>query len=369
MSKNYYDVLGVSKDASDDEIKSAYRKLAKKYHPDLNPGDKTAEAKFKEASEAFEVLGDATKRKNYDTYGSADGPGAGFGGAGFGGFEGFSSGFGGFEDIFSNIFGGFGGGSRNASSSVRGADIQVRIKLSFVEAAFGTEKSINITRTENCEECKGTGAKNGTEFETCKHCGGSGRVRVTQNSIFGRMVTEQTCPECKGSGKNIKTKCEKCSGKGKTKQNRTIEITIPGGIDNGQIITLKGQGEAGTGGAPNGDLQVVITVENHKTLKRQGFDVFAEIPITFTESLLGAKLEIDGIDEKLNLTIPELSQTGSVIVLRGKGTKVLNKNSYGDLYAKLVVEMPNNLNKEQKKMVEELASKISPNQYSKAKRK
>lgn len=367
MEKNYYDILGVSKTATDEEIKTAYRKLAKKYHPDLNPGDKEAEAKFKEINQAFEVLGDSTKRKNYDMYGSENGQ-AGFSGFGTGGFENFSSNFGGFEDIFSSFFGGgFTGRNSNPNARTRGADIQVSMKLSFVEAAFGCEKTINITRNETCEECHGTGAKNGSEYETCKTCGGMGKVRVTQNSLFGKMVTEQVCPDCKGTGKTIKSKCEKCKGNGKIKQTRSIDVAIPGGIDDGQVITLKGQGEAGNNGGPSGDLQVIIMVEKHKTLKRQGFDVFAEVPIKFTESLLGGQIEIEGINEKLKLTIPELSQTGSVIILRGKGTKVLNKNSYGDFYAKLVVEMPKSLDKEQKKLVEELSNKISSNQYTKCK--
>jgi len=367
---NYYDVLGVSKDASDDEIKAAYRKMAKKYHPDLNPGDKDAEAKFKEVNQAFEVLGDKTKRQNYDNFGTADGSAGGFSGFNSGsGFEGFSSGFGGFEDIFSNIFGGFGGSARaNPNARSRGADLEVRLKLSFVEAAFGCEKTISIDRNETCQHCHGTGAKGGTEYETCHTCGGTGRVRITQNSLFGRMVTEQVCQDCKGTGKSIKNKCPECFGRGKVRMNREISVNVPGGIDNGQVITLQGQGESGNNGGPNGDLHIIIQVENHRTLKRQGFDVFVDVPITFTESLLGTTLEIDGINEKCKLTVPELSQTGSVIILRGKGTKVLNKNSYGDLYAKLVVEMPSKLDKEQKKLVEELDKKISNSQYKKAKR-
>ena len=367
--KNYYDILGVSKNASDDEIKKAYRNLAKKYHPDLNPGNAEAAEKLKEVNQAFSVLSDKTKKQNYDTYGSETGP-QGFGGFG-GGFSGFDAGdFGGFGDIFSNFFGGGGFGSsraRKTSMATQGADIQVKIKLSFVEAAFGCKKSINLTRSETCSTCKGTGAKNGTEMTTCSKCKGTGVVRTTQNSIFGQMISESVCPDCHGSGKMIKEKCPHCSGAGITRENRSIELNIPGGIDNNQVLTLRGQGEAGRNGGPAGDIQILIQVENHKTLKREGFDVFEDVPVTFTEAMLGGKIKIPGINETLEIVVPECSQTGTIISLKGKGTKILNKNGYGDLFAKLVIEVPKSLDKKQKEILKNLGETFNQNQFPKKK--
>ena len=371
--KNYYDILGVNKNASDDEIKKAYRSLAKKYHPDLNPGNTEAAEKLKEVNEAFSVLSDKTKKQNYDTYGSAEGP-QGFGGFG-GGFSGFGdSGFGGFGDfgdIFSNIFGGAFGGGRSrtgrANEQRQGADIQVKMKLSFVEAAFGCKKSVNLTRSEECSHCKGTGAKNGTEFTTCSKCSGRGTVRQAQNTPFGQIVSEGVCPDCHGTGKKIKEKCPNCSGAGVTRENRSIELNIPGGIANDQVLTLRGQGEAGRNGGPAGDMQILIQVEPHKTLKREGYDVYEDVPITFTEALLGAKIKIPGINETLELNIPECTQNGTILSLKGKGIKILNKNSYGDLFAKIVVEMPKSLDKKEKQKISELADIISKNQYPKKK--
>lgn len=373
MAKNYYDILGVNKNASDDEIKKAYRTLAKKYHPDLNPGNAEAAEKLKEVNEAYSVLSDKTKKSNYDTYGNENGP-QGFGGGGFGGFgNGFSSsfdgGFGDFGDIFSNIFGGAFGGRRGGSSrrqaASQGADIQVKMKLSFAEAAFGCKKSINLNRSETCSHCNGSGAKNGTEITTCSRCGGTGTVRQAQNTPFGQIVSEGVCPDCHGSGKKIKEKCPYCNGAGITRENRNIELNIPGGIDSEQVLTLRGQGEAGKNGGPAGDMQILIQVEPHKLLKREGFDVYVDVPISFTEALLGAKVKVPGISETLEITVPELTQTGTIIAVKGKGTKVLNKNAYGDLFAKVIVEMPKSLSRKEKELVENLSDSISQNQYTK----
>ncbi len=365
MDKNYYDVLGVKKDASDDEIKKAYRQMAKKYHPDLNQGDPSAAEKLKEVNEAYEVLGDKQKRQNYDTYGSATGPQ--FGG-GAGGFN--ASDFGGFGDIFSNIFGGFGGafggGGRRRNGPTQGADIQVKMTLSFVEAAFGCKKTINVTRNEMCTDCNGTGAKNG-DFQTCARCGGSGVVQTTQNTMFGQMVTENTCPDCRGTGRKIITKCATCGGAGSVRKNRSIDINVPGGVDNGQVLTLRWQGEGGKNGGIAGDMHVVISVTPHKLLKREGADVYIDVPISFTDSLLGTKTEIAGINERLTINVPELCQNGTTIMLKGKGCKVLNRNSYGDLYAKILVEMPKSLDASQKELVKKLDESISKNAYPKRK--
>ena len=373
-NKNYYDILGVNKNASDDEIKKAYRSLAKKYHPDLNPGNAEAAEKLKEVNQSYSVLSDKTKKQNYDNYGDENGP-QGFGGfgggSGFSGFGGFGGAdFGDFGDIFSNIFGGAFGGSRSsrrANAQTQGADIQVKMKLSFVEAAFGCKKNINLNRSETCSACKGTGAKNGTEFSTCSKCSGTGTVRQAQNTPFGQVVSEGVCPDCHGTGKKIKEKCPKCSGNGMTRENRNIEINIPGGISHDQVLTLRGQGEAGRNGGPAGDMQILIQVENHKLLKREGYDVYVDVPISFTEALLGAKIKIPGIDETLELTVPELTQTGTILTVKGKGTKILNKNAYGDLYAKITVEMPKSLDKKEKQLVADLEKSISKNQYAKKK--
>ena len=370
MAKNYYDILGVSKTASDDEIKKAYRSLAKKYHPDLNGGSAEAAEKLKEVNEAFEVLSDKTKRSNYDNFGDPNGNPNPFGGAGgFGsGFSGSGfSGFGGFEDILSGMFGG--GFSRSRQSGpvpMDGADIQVRLNLSFVEAAFGTTKSVNLTRNETCSACHGTGGKNGV-VETCSKCSGSGKITQTQNTVFGRMMTETACPDCNGTGKKIKDKCPNCSGAGIKRVNRTIEINVPAGIDDNQIITLRGQGEAGRNGGQTGDVQLLIKVSPHKSLKRDGYNVYTDVPISFTESLLGTKVKINGINEILDLEIPELTQPNTKIKLKGKGTKILNRNGYGDLIATIVVEMPKTLGKKEKELITNLDKSISKNSYIKRK--
>lgn len=343
MASNYYEILGVDKNASADEIKSAYRKLAKKYHPDLNPNNAEAANKFKEINEAYEVLSDSTKKANYDQYGSAD-PKNTFGGAGSsqGGFSGFGGGdfggFGGFEDIF-NMFSGF-GGEKRGSSSVQGNTLTTQINLTFEEAAFGLKKSINIVRTQECSHCKGTGAKSGTAYSTCPDCAGSGQVRYTQDTLFGRVVNVGPCKKCNGTGKIIKEKCEYCSGKGVIRGNSSITVDIPAGIDDGQVMTLHGYGDAGLRGGPSGDLQILVRVQAHKMLERDGFDIHLDLPLPFTTAILGGKVIIPSLEGKLELNIPANTQTGTILKLRGKGIKNLNRAGKGDMFVKVNVELP-----------------------------
>lgn len=369
MAKNYYEILGVEKNASQDDIKKAYLKLAKKYHPDLNPGDATAGEKLKEVNEAYEVLSDQTKRSNYDNFGDPNGNAFSGTGGSTGGFGGFS-GFGGFEDILSNMFGGFGNfgsGSRKQSLAQDGADIDINMTLTFVEASFGVKKNINLNRNEACENCHGTGAKPGTSPTPCSRCNGTGTVQVSQATHFGRMMTQTVCPECKGKGSIIKDKCQNCSGVGVVRKNRNIEINIPGGIDNGQVITLRGQGEAGINGGANGDMHIIIKVQEHKTLKREGYNVFVTVPVSFTESILGTEITVGGINENVKVKVPEFTQTGTKLTVKGKGTKVLNKNQYGDLIVTIEVELPKSLDRAQKLLIEKLNSDISASQYPKKK--
>lgn len=366
-SKDYYSILGISKSATDDEIKKAYRQMAKKYHPDLNPGDSSAADKLKEVNEAYEVLSDKTKRSNYDTYGDPNGMGANFGSNGGSGFD-FSGFGGGFGDIFGDIFSGFGGGrSRNANAPMQGADIQARVNLSFEEAAFGCKKSISLSRTEACEVCHGTGAKNGTAYKTCSRCGGSGTITTTQNTMFGQMMSQSSCPECGGKGKIITEKCPTCAGAGYSRRNRSIELNIPGGVNNDTVLTLRGQGEAGKNGGPSGDLQLLIKVMPHNLLKRDGYDCLQDVYVSFTDALLGKKIDIAGINETLSITIPPLTQTGTIITVKGKGTKQLNRSGYGDMFAKIIVEMPKSLSKTQKDMIAKLDESIDQSQYTKKK--
>lgn len=369
MAKNYYEILGVEKNASQDDIKKAYLKLAKKYHPDLNPGDATAGEKLKEVNEAYEVLSDQTKRSNYDNFGDPNGNAFSGTGGSTGGFGGFS-GFGGFEDILSNMFGGFGNfgsGSRKQSLAQDGADIDINMTLTFVESSFGVKKNINLNRNEACENCHGTGAKPGTSPTPCSRCNGTGTVQVSQATPFGRMMTQTVCPECKGKGSIIKDKCQNCSGVGVVRKNRNIEINIPGGIDNGQVITLRGQGEAGINGGANGDMHIIIKVQEHKTLKREGYNVFVTVPVSFTESILGTEITVGGINENVKVKVPEFTQTGTKLTVKGKGTKVLNKNQYGDLIVTIEVELPKSLDRAQKLLIEKLNSDISASQYPKKK--
>ena len=348
--RDYYEVLGVSREASADEIKSAYRKLAKQYHPDVNKHDNEAEAKFKEASEAYEVLSNSEKRSQYDRFGHAAGQQGFGGGAGFGG-----TGFGGFEDIFESFFGGgFGGSSsRRRNAPQQGANLRYDLRITFEEAAFGVKKDINISRTENCSHCQGTGAKDGTEMETCPECHGSGQVRSVQQTLLGRVQTTHTCPTCHGTGKKIKIRCGFCAGTGKEQKRRSITVKIPAGISTGQQIPLRGEGEAGINGGPAGDLFIRVTVDAHKFFKRDGYDLILEVPISLTQAALGVELEAPLLKGKAKYTVPEGTQSGAVLRLKGKGIQHLNSSRFGDLYIKLKVEVPVKLSKKQKQLLEE----------------
>lgn len=364
MSKNYYEVLGVDKNASPDEIKKAYRVLAKKYHPDLNDHSQEAEEKFKEINEAYSVLSDEEKRNNYDTYGSADGAGAYGGGAsGFGGF-------GGFEDIFDMFTGGFGGGStrrQNPNAPKRGSDIQYDVTISFEEAVFGCKKTIEVVRHETCPECKGTGGKPGTEPKTCTNCNGTGEVRETVNSLFGRTVRVGVCPKCNGAGKIYDAYCPKCNGAKTVKSRKKINITIPAGIDNGQAIPLRGQGNAGENGGPSGDLYVVVNIKRHEVFERENYDLFCTVPVSFVDAALGREVDFPVIDGSTKYKLPEGIQSGTEIKLRGQGVTRINSTARGDLYVTVVVETPTKLNKKQKDLLEKFDEAGGDDLYSKVK--
>lgn len=349
--RDYYEVLGLNKGASEDEIKKAYRKMAKKYHPDLNPGDEKAEAVFKEVNEAYQVLSNPETRAQYDQFGH-DGPtGQGFGGFDFSGF-----GDGGFGDIFDMFFGGggFGGTSRRRSRGpVRGSDVRYDLDISFEEAAFGTKKEIEVVRMENCTECKGTGAKKPDDVTTCPVCNGSGEVSHAQNTAFGRFVNVRTCDRCNGEGTIVSDPCPKCRGRKRVRRVRKISVTIPAGIDNGQAITLRGEGEIGERGGPAGDLYVYITVRPHKLFKRNGYDLHCDVPITFGQAALGAEVEVPTLEGKVKYSIPEGTQTGTVFRLRNQGIQHLRNNTRGDLYVKVNIEVPKRLSERQRELLRE----------------
>ena len=363
--RDYYEVLGVSKSATDDELKKAYRKLAKQYHPDANPDNKEeAEKKFKEINEAYETLSDPQKRKMYDQFGP-DGP-QGFGGGGASGyystgFDGFSD-FGDIGDIFSSFFGGgFGGRSRkNNNGPVQGADIKSTIDITFEESFLGVEKEIIITRNETCTTCGGNGAKPGTVIDKCTVCNGTGQVRQIQNTILGQMQTSRTCGTCGGTGKIIKQPCDDCKGRGKIRKQAKIKIKIPAGIDDGQTIVLRGEGEAGSRGGAKGDLYILIRVKKHSIFTRNGNDVLCTVPITFTQATLGANLEIPMVDgSKETYQIPEGTQTGTKFTIRGKGFKNVNSTNQGNFVFQVQVQVPKHLTKEQRDILNELAKTMN----------
>ncbi|HEY4554347.1 MAG TPA: molecular chaperone DnaJ [Bacillaceae bacterium] len=350
MSKrDYYEVLGVAKDAGKDEIKKAYRRLSKQYHPDINkePG---ADEKFKEISEAYEVLSDEQKRAQYDQFGH-DGP-QGFGGGGFGGAD--FGGFSGFEDIFSTFFGG-GGGRRDPNAPRQGSDLQYTMSLSFEEAVSGKETTIEIPRDETCDTCDGSGAKPGTHPETCSHCHGSGQLNIEQNTPFGRIVNRRVCTYCSGTGKIIKDKCRTCGGDGTVRKRKKINVKIPRGVDDGQQMRVAGQGEPGINGGPPGDLYVVFHVRSHEFFERDGDDIYCEMPITFAQAALGDEIEVPTLHGKVKLKIPAGTQTGTRFRLRGKGVHNVRGHGIGDQHILVKIVTPTKLTDQQKQLLREFA--------------
>ena len=374
--RDYYEVLGIGKNATDAEIKSAYRKLAKKYHPDLNPGDKTAEEKFKEVNEANDVLSDPEKRKRYDQFGFAGvDPTYGAGQGGYGG--GFGGGFGGaggvdlgdiFGDLFGGGLGGFGGSSRaNPNAPRKGHDIQASVILTFEEAAHGCTKKVTLNRQQTCPDCNGSGCEPGSSPETCTQCNGRGYVVTQQRTPFGVMQSQQPCPHCGGRGTIIKNPCKTCRGTGKTSARKTLEVRIPAGIDDDQNIALRGQGDAGTNGGPAGDVIVHVTVKTDNVFERDGYDVYVRVPITYSQAVLGAEIEVPTVDGKVAQKIPEGTQSGTKFRLRGQGIQYLNGRGRGDQYVIVDVEIPKKLNRTQREALNAFEDSLKDDNYEKRK--
>ena len=360
--RDYYEVLGVDRGVSEADLKKAYRKVAKKYHPDTNPGDAEAEEKFKEAAEAYAVLSDPEKRAKYDQFGHAafeqgGGPG------GFGGFD-----FADMGDIFGDIFGDFfGGGSRRSQSNgpVKGANIKTTVRVSFEEAVFGTQEELELPLKDECDVCKGTGSQPGHQPETCSKCGGKGQVTFTQQSLFGMARTVQTCPDCGGTGKIIKYKCSNCAGTGYVKSKKKIQVAVPAGIDNGQSIRIREKGEPGINGGGRGDLLVTVLVDRHPTFQRQEYDLYSSEPISFTQAALGGKITVNTIDGPYDIEIKPGTQTDTKLKLKGKGVPTLrNKNVRGDHYVTLIVQVPDKLTEEQKSLLNQYANTTTVNARS-----
>ena len=359
QKRDYYEVLGVEKNADDATLKKAYRALAKKYHPDMNPGDKEAEKKFKEASEAYAVLSDPEKRRQYDQFGHAAFEGGAGGGGGFGGFDFNSADFSDiFGDIFGDLFGGGRRGGRTSNGPMKGANIRTSVRITFEEAVFGVEKEIELTLKDECKTCHGSGAKPGTSPETCSKCGGKGQVVFTQQSFFGTVRNVQTCPECGGSGKVVKEKCPDCHGSGYIASRKKIQISIPAGIDNGQSVRIREKGEPGINGGPRGDLLVEVVVSRHPIFQRQEYNIFSTVPVSFAVAALGGEVVIDTVDGRVVYEVKPGTQTDPRVRLKGKGVPSLrNKEVRGDHYVTLVVQVPDKLSheaKEQLKKFDEL---------------
>ncbi len=353
QKRDYYEVLGVDKNADDAALKKAYRVLAKKYHPDMNPGDAEAEKKFKEASEAYAVLSDPEKRRQYDQFGHAAFEG-GAGGGGFGGFDFNSADFG---DIFGDIFGDFFGGRRSARGNngpMKGANIRTSVRITFEEAVFGVEKEIELTLKDECKTCHGSGAKAGTTPETCQKCGGKGQVVFTQQSFFGTVRNVQTCPDCNGTGKVIKEKCPDCHGSGYIASRKKIQVSIPAGIDNGQSVRIREKGEPGTNGGPRGDLLVEVIVGRHPIFQRQDYDIYSNVPVSYAIAALGGEVVVDTVDGKVIYEVKPGTQTDTRVRLKGKGVPTLrNKEVRGDHYVTLVIQTPEKLSHEAKELLKQ----------------
>ncbi len=358
MDKDYYEVLGVDRSATADEIKKAYRVLAKKYHPDLNGHSAEAEEKFKEVNEAYSVLSDPDKKNKYDTYGSVDG-------------NGFSGGFDGFDvgDIFENIFSGFGGSSRrqNPNAPRKGSDIQYDLTITFEEAVFGCKKTIEVTRYEKCTECGGTGGKPGTEPRTCTKCNGTGEVRETVNGIFGRTISVRPCDKCNGRGKTYDEPCPKCGGAKVNRVKRKINVTIPAGIDNNQAIPLRGQGNPGENGGSNGDLYIAVYVKKHSIFTREDYDLYCDVPVSVVDAALGREIDIPTLEGSMKYQLPEGIQSETVVKIKNQGVTRIRSTQKGDLYAKIIVETPTKLNKKQKEALEAFEKLADESVYSKMK--
>ena len=359
--RDYYDVLGIQKGASEDEVKKAFKKKAREFHPDLHPDDPTCEAKFKEVNEAYEVLSDADKRSRYDQFGH-DGVDNAFG-DGFGGF-------GDMGDILENIFGGFGGfgfggGRSTANAPKRGQDINEAIVIDFMEACSGKKHELKINRMAQCDACNGTGASSGTSAEVCPDCQGRGSVKTTQRTPFGAISSTKPCPHCGGKGKIIKNPCQKCRGLGRARTTKTVSFDIPAGIADGQTLRLSGQGDCGSNGGPSGNLNVTISVRPHQLFTRDGYDIHCEIPVTFTQAVLGDEITVPTIDGNVKYNISEGTQTGTVFRLKGKGVKKLNRTERGHQYVKITVEVPKNLSKKQKDLLKSFEASLSEKNYAK----
>lgn len=366
-NEDLYSILGVSKNASDDEIKKAYRKLAKKYHPDLNKGDKSAEEKLKEINKAYEVLSDKQKRAHYDQFGSTDQNFGGFGGGGFsGGFSGFDSDFD-LGDIFGSFFGGFGSNNRSRNVARKGSDVGISLSISFEEAAFGCKKSVRYQRIVQCASCSGTGSKNGQSKIRCRKCGGSGQVVMGQRTPFGMIQTSHVCDQCGGTGQIVENPCNNCNGSGNVRSSENLEIDIPAGIDNGQSLKIRGKGNSGINGGPYGDLHVEIAVDTHPIFTRENNDVHCDMPITFVQASLGSTVTVPTLDGKAEYNIPPGTQPGDIFRLKGKGIPNIHGYGRGDQLVKVIVEIPRNMSAEQMDLLNKFESLSSPKNYQKKK--
>lgn len=372
--RDYYEVLGVQKGCSDDELKKAYRGLAKKYHPDLNPNNPDAETKFKEVNEAYEVLSDKDKRARYDQFGHAGvdpsySGGAGGYGGGFGGFGGFSGGSMEFDvgDIFESFFGGSTRSRGNPNSPRRGADVDIRANISFMEACKGVEKEVTISRMEKCTSCDGTGAEKGSKVSTCDECGGTGKVKTPQRTPFGMIYSTKVCSKCGGRGKVVERPCNACTGTGRVRKQRKLKVKIPAGIDDGQTLRVGGNGDSGLNGGPNGDLNVTVSVAPDKLFNRRGFDVLCDIPITYAQAVLGSEIVVPTIDGKVKYTVPEGTQGGTQFRLKGKGIKKLGKDARGDQYVTVKIEVPKNLSKKDKDLLRQFDGNLTDANYQQRK--